>query len=129
MRPFVLEVVGEMLKVDCFTLDLSSAQALLVAARDALKGGSIKRVVVLTGNVSDIAEAVKKELVPVQRELSNGRRTAWVDERARFRGIALWVMHLAQDPNGKALSTMAQAEDWLQSTEAREARGSRVAGP
>lgn len=86
-------------------------------------------MVVLTGNVSDIAEAVKKELVPVQRELSNGRRTAWVDERARFRGIALWVMHLAQDPNGKALSTMTQAEDWLQSTEAREARGSRVAGP
>lgn len=129
MKPFTIEVLGETVRIECFVLDVSSAQAMTVAAKQAFLGSTIRGVIVLTGAVSDITEAVKKELVSFQREVSNGRRTAWVDERARFRGIALWVMHLAGDSNGKAVNTMAQAEEWLRSTEAREARGSRVAGP
>jgi len=82
---------------------------------------SIKQVLVDTSAVTACPEAAKAELVELQRTLSRGgRRTAWLDERAVFRGMALWVMHLASDPVGKAVATMPQAEAWLTSNEQRE---------
>jgi hypothetical protein len=127
MATFSVQVEGETLKVDCgATLDVATVQALLAAVKESVTGARVAQAIVLTGRIEDVTEQVKRELVAFQRELSLGRRTAWVDERARFRGIALWIMHLAGDANGKAVSTMTQAEEWLRSNESREARGSKV---
>jgi hypothetical protein len=127
MKNFSLSISGETLKLDCFALlDAGASQGLLAAVKEALTGAKVTQVLVLTNSVTDIPEAGKKELVALQRLLCDGRRTAWVDERARFRGVALWVMHLAGDTNGKAVSTLAQAEAWLKSSEARESLGQRT---
>lgn len=121
---------GETLTIECFgVLDSGAVLALLELVRESLKNQAIRRAIVITNGSEDCSESAKKELVVVQRELSQGRRTAWVDERARFRGIALWVMHLAGDAHGKAVSTTKQAEQWLESNEAREVRGQRMVLP
>jgi UTP-glucose-1-phosphate uridylyltransferase len=129
MKTFQVAVVESQLKVELFgVLDTPVVTALLAEARALLTSG-ISHVLVNTNAVTDCTEAAKKELVTLQRELSaKGRRSAWLDERARFRGIALWVMHLADDPQGKAVSTLDQALRWLSSTEAREANGRKAVG-
>lgn len=129
MKTFQVAVVESQLKVELFgVLDTPVVTVLLAEARALLTSG-ISHVLVNTNAVTDCTEAAKKELVTLQRELSaKGRRSAWLDERARFRGIALWVMHLADDPQGKAVSTLDQALRWLSSTEAREANGRKAVG-
>jgi hypothetical protein len=42
-----------------------------------------------------------------------GARTAYVADQPRFRGLALWVAHLAGDAGAKALPTEAEALRWL----------------
>lgn len=129
MKTFQVAVVESQLKVELFgVLDTPVVTALLAEARALLTSG-ISHLLINTNAVTDCTEAAKKELVSLQRELSaKGRRSAWLDERARFRGIALWVMHLADDPQGKAVSTLEQALRWLSSTEAREANGRKAVG-
>ncbi len=130
MKNHMATETGDTLTVDCFgVLDSPSVLALLELVRESLKNKLIRRAIVITNNAPDCSESAKKELVVVQRELAEGRRTAWVDERARFRGIALWVMHLAGDSQGKAVSTVEQAQRWLDSSEAREVRGQRMVVP
>ena len=81
----------------------------------------VKQVLIETSLVTACPESARPTLVDLQRSLcSGGRRTAWLDERAVFRGMALWVMHLASDPVGKAVATLPQAEAWLASSEQRE---------
>ncbi len=89
---------------------------------------NVKQVLIETSAVTACPEAARPDLVGLQKALSaGGRRTAWVDERAVFRGMALWVMHLASDPVGKAVATMSQAETWLASNEQRESVASKKA--
>ncbi len=108
-------------------LDVDAVSRELAALKTALADTSVKQVLVDTSQVTLCPEAARAHLVAVQKELSaRGRRTAWLDARAAFRGMALWVMHLAQDPNGKAVSTAQQAEAWLGSNEAREAVASKM---
>lgn len=88
-----------------------------------------RTVMVLTNGVTDCPESVRKDLVNLQRELgAGGRRSAWVDERARFRGLALWVMHLADDQNSKAVATIELAKRWVTSSEARDAGARKAVG-
>jgi hypothetical protein len=42
-----------------------------------------------------------------------GARTAYVADQPRFRGLALWIAHLAGDPGAKAVPTEAEALRWL----------------
>jgi hypothetical protein len=42
-----------------------------------------------------------------------GARTAFVADQPRFRGLALWIAHLAGDAGAKALPTEAEALRWL----------------
>lgn len=108
-------------------LDVDTVTRELTALKAALADGAVKQVLVDTSQVTLCPEAARSHLVSVQKELcARGRRTAWLDERAAFRGMALWVMHLAQDPNGKAVSSLQQAEAWLGSSEAREELASKV---
>lgn len=108
-------------------LDVDAVTRELSALKSALSDASVRQVLVDTSLVTLCPESARAHLVSVQKELAaRGRRTAWLDARAAFRGMALWVMHLAQDPNGKAVSTLQQAEAWLGSSEAREAVASKA---
>lgn len=129
MKTFQVAVVDNQLKVECFgVLDAPAVTALLAETKTLLNGrAEVGQVLVITSAVTDCTEPAKKELVALQREFSaKGRRSAWLDERARFRGIALWVMHLAGDAQGKAVSSLDQALRWLSSTEMREEQGRKV---
>lgn len=131
MKTFQVSVENRQLKIECgaAVLDGPIVTELLAEVKTALRGVDVTHVLVITNGLTDCTETAKKQLVELQREFaSKVRRSAWVDERARFRGIALWVMHLAGDPRGKAVSTLDQAARWLSSTEVREEQGRKVVG-
>lgn len=74
-------------------------------------------VVINSMGMTDCAMNAREALVRIQTRLAKlAARTAWLDDRPRFRGLALWVMHLAEDGNAKALSTMEQVRAWLMSS-------------
>ena len=74
-------------------------------------------VVVSTVGVIECAMDAREGLVRVQQLLAPAAtRTAYVDDRPAFRGLALWVVHLAADGNAKAVSSMEHARAWLSST-------------
>lgn len=54
-----------------------------------------------------------------------GARTAYVADQPRFRGLALWIAHLAGDAGAKALPTEAAAFGWLGLTTERIADARR----
>lgn len=106
-------------------LDKEAVAREAVGIQSALTPG-VKQVLIETSAVTACPETARPDLVGLQKALcAGGRRTAWVDERAVFRGMALWVMHLASDPVGKAVATMSQAEAWLSSNEQRESVASK----
>lgn len=85
-------------------------------------------VVIVTIGVTDCSEEARPELVKLQQAVAAAKkRSAWVDDRSQFRGIALWVMHLANDQSAKATATMEQAAKWLSSSEFRESFAARRA--
>ncbi|MFO0600820.1 MAG: hypothetical protein U0228_36255 [Myxococcaceae bacterium] len=129
MKNHSFQVSEGTLRIDCTgTLDAATVRSICDDVKAMPGREGVRRAIVVTTAVADIVEAGKKELVNLQRELCATCRTAWVDERARFRGVALWVMHLAGDLNGKAVATMQQAEAWLSSSESREDRANRAVG-
>lgn len=118
---YQLKNSGPELRVDLFGV-LTAPVVRELAAAVAPRLPETSRCVFNTMGVSDCLEESRVELVRLQRLVAaDGRRSAWVDDRARFRGVALWVMHLAGDPFAKAVATAEQAARWLASTEAREA--------
>lgn len=121
-------VVERQLRIEWFgVLDQGAIEAAMPKLVQALAAGPLS-VVVITNAVTDCPESARKHLVTLQREVgAKGRRSAWVDERARFRGLALWVMHLADDQNCKGVATLELAQRWIDSSEAREAVASRKA--
>ncbi len=59
-------------------------------------------------------------LAELQRALAERDvRTAFIAIRPRFRGMALWISHVAEDPNARAFHRLEQAEAWLASTAGR----------
>ncbi len=124
-----VSVVDDQLRVEWFgPLSESVIEAGRQRVSQELASGSARTVVVITSAVTDCPESARKQLVALQRELgARGRRSAWVDERARFRGLALWVMHLAEDQNSKAVGTLDLAQKWVNSNEAREQHVARKA--
>lgn len=74
-------------------------------------------VVINSMGMTDCAMNARETLVRIQARLAKvAARTAWIDDRPKFRGLALWVMHLAADGNAKALATMEQVREWLVSS-------------
>ena len=122
---FVLKNSGPELKVDLFgVLSAQAVREVLSAVTPKLSG--VSACIINTMGVNDCLEEARAELVRLQQAVAaRVRRTAWVDDRARFRGVALWVMHLANDPNAKAVANADQAAKWLASTELREAAAER----
>ena len=118
-----IEVVEGTLRLDCHgVFDAATVTELIAKVRAALlTHPSVTRAVVITSGITECAEAAKKELVALQKALHPRiRRSAWIDERARFRGIALWVMHLAADQHAKAVNSAEAARLWLDSSELRD---------
>lgn len=77
-------------------------------------------VIFQTGKLSDCSMGARPVLVRLQQALSNrARRTAYLDDRPRFRGLALWVVHVAEDRNAKAVATLEQLRQWLDATVGR----------
>ncbi len=59
-------------------------------------------------------------LVELQGALcSQKRRSAWVADVARFRGLALWVINLAEDQRAKSCINQKVADAWLNDTTTR----------
>jgi len=122
---FTIKSQGSELRIHLFGLiNGKVVRELLAELPGQLNGASL--CMVDTGGVSDCVEDARPELVKVQQLVAKqAKRTAWIDDRARFRGVALWVMHLAADPNAKAVATLDQAARWLASTELREESAAR----
>jgi len=116
---------GPEFRLDLFgVLNAAVVREVVTAITPHLEG--VSTCVINTMGVNDCLEEARAELVKLQQLVATkARRTAWVDDRARFRGVALWVMHLADDPHAKAVATTEQAARWLASSELREASAER----
>lgn len=70
--------------------------------------------------VSGCTRQARESLAILQRALADRRvRTAFIASRPRYRGLALWIAHVAEDPNARSFHVRAQAEDWLSSRQTR----------
>lgn len=118
---------GGQLRVELFgKLNAQSVREVTTSVSAELKDAT--EIIFVTIGVTDCAEDARPELVKLQQLVAaQKKRSAWVDDRSQFRGIALWVMHLANDQAAKATATMEQALKWLSSTETRESFASQRA--
>lgn len=56
----------------------------------------------------------RAELRGLQEHLAAaGRRTAWLSDRPRFRGLALLICHNSKDPQAGVFPTEKQAVEWF----------------
>ena len=68
----------------------------------------------------DCGVFARSELISMQRTLRDyGLRTAYIADVARFRGLAMWIVNIAEDENAKACLNERLAEDWVVGTTAR----------
>lgn len=59
-------------------------------------------------------------LIELQRGIAQlSTRTAFVADRPRFRGVALYVAHHSDDTGARAFHLIAQADAWLRRSEGR----------
>lgn len=102
--------------------DQPAAERLEGAVTGALAGrahASLLVTVDLRG-LTDFHVFARTVLVRIQREISgHAKRTAYIADRPRFRGLALWVAHLAEDGNARAVVSNEQLEEWFASSEER----------
>lgn len=105
---FVIQLTGN--------FDQAAAEQLEVAVKKALEGepaASLFVTVDLCG-LSDFHVFARTVLVRIQREISaHAKRTAYLADTPRFRGLGLWVSHLAEDGNAHAVVSQKQLEDWF----------------
>lgn len=60
-------------------------------------------------------------LLDLQRFLGHvARRTAYVANRPLFRGIGLWICHMAPDANARTFAVAVHADAWLADATPRE---------
>jgi ABC-type transporter Mla MlaB component len=92
---------------------LQQLKVRFASARDAL-------VLFNLSEVTEVTPAGRVVLVQVQGFWkTRARRTAYVAEQARMRGLALYVVHASADGNARALSNSAQVAEWFQVAELR----------
>src|SRR5687767_8839963 len=62
----------------------------------------------------------RMRLIELQRGIAKlATRTAFVADRPRFRGVALYVAHHSDDTGARAFHLAAQADAWLRRSEGR----------
>lgn len=73
----------------------------------------------LTG-MSGFTSEARRALADLQQALAaRAVRTAFVADRPRLRGLALWLAHTTNDPLARPFHQRTQAEAWLASREGR----------
>lgn len=84
------------------------------------RSGAFHTLVDLCG-LEECSVFARTVLVRIQRALAaKSQRTAYLANQSRFRGLGLWICHLAEDPNARAVVTEEAAEAWFQGTQARD---------
>jgi anti-anti-sigma regulatory factor len=57
---------------------------------------------------------VRAVLIALHRSVAKqARRTVYLATRAHIRGLALWLIHTADDPSSSVAMSQSQAESWL----------------
>lgn len=57
---------------------------------------------------------VRAALIALHRSVAKqARRTVYLATRAHIRGLALWLIHTAEDPASSVAMSLTQAESWL----------------
>jgi len=80
----------------------------------------ISRVVIDLRAVKECRLLARAELGELQAHLKNKvQRTAWLAGTSRMRGMALVVVHAANDPNANVFVSPDQAKSWLTDTVSR----------
>lgn len=95
----------------------SDAAAFDEALRAELQaaGQSCNLIIDLT-DLSECRILARGKLADVMTELKEYlRRSAWIARSPRMRGLALWVLHVAEDPQGRPVRDEAQARAWIDS--------------
>jgi hypothetical protein len=73
-------------------------------------------------DADDFEVKVRAVFTDLQKHLATNRsRSAYVSDRPVFRGLATRIVHDADDPGARAVSTHAEAQKWLASQESRVA--------
>ena len=71
-------------------------------------------VLIVLSNLGGFDVRLRNVLLAAQRSISaRGRRTVYLADRPRLRGMALWVVHIAEDNRAKVVGNAAAAEEWL----------------
>lgn len=114
MGSYKIKSSAEEVRVDFFgALSADNARALQAELASELGKSKAHVLFNLTGMIDASFEG-RELLVAIQRAVREaGRRSCWVDDRARFRGLALWVMHTAEDPLCQVRSDIEQGRKWL----------------
>jgi len=97
------------------------ANVLAETVKEKLSGGAPKEVFVDLRGLEGFSIFARSIMVQVQtawREV--GARTAYLSSRPRFRGLGLWICHLAEDDCAGSFIAENAVEDWLKSTLRRE---------
>ncbi len=82
------------------------------------------RVLIDLGNVESCDPAACRTLARIQRRLRDrGCRTAWLAQRPRLRGLALWIVYAANDPHATPVGDADLADAWLEGTGVRLSDG------
>lgn len=108
------------------TLEVHLLGAVSASTVDALleeleEGGPLPPHAILDlRQLTDITMEARTRLVDVLRHLiATTERRAWLASSPRFRGVALWVVHVSPDPFGQIVGHPAQARAWLESGHSR----------
>ncbi|MCA9661947.1 MAG: hypothetical protein KC486_26650 [Myxococcales bacterium] len=65
---------------------------------------------------------LRQTLLALQRRITaHGGRAVYVADRPRLRGLALWVVHMAEDSQAKIVGNVAAATEWLRISDHRVA--------
>lgn len=117
MGSYKLKSAPDEVRVDFFgALGADGATALKTELEGELSRTKTPVLFNMTG-MTDASFEGRELLVAIQKLVrSAGRRSCWVDDRARFRGIALWVMHTAEDPLCQVRPNVEQGRQWLADT-------------
>lgn len=116
MSDFTVALHDDRLRIDLRgDLDVDEAQAVHEAvARELEQAGSLAAVLIDLTSLTGCSIFARSALVKVQESLKVTRcRTAYVADVPRFRGLALWVINLAEDPAAKSCANQQAAEQWL----------------
>ena len=102
-------------------LDRAAAQALLQQVRGAKK--SVGGTTLLDVRELERCDPQARSLLVEAQKLlgAHSCRTAWLVSRPITHGLAMWVINLSGDGGARAVTSLAQALEWLQGEEERAA--------